>query len=101
MTNDDGEDKTSKAGAGGGGGGVEQYDEDPLLSLLSRSGTTNIDAANDDTDDDGDDHGDDGDVGDDQDGVEQTFDYWWSMSKCQGGEYDGSFMVDAVFPNFG
>jgi hypothetical protein len=28
-----------------------------------------------------------------------VYDYWWSMSRCQGGDDDGSFMVDAVLPN--
>lgn len=25
--------------------------------------------------------------------------YWWSLSRCQGGEFVGSYMVDAVIPN--
>ncbi|KAG7337095.1 protein of unknown function DUF4864 containing protein [Nitzschia inconspicua] len=25
--------------------------------------------------------------------------YWWSLSRCRGGEYEGSYMVDAVIPN--
>jgi Domain of unknown function (DUF4864) len=25
--------------------------------------------------------------------------YWWSLSRCNGGEYAGSYMVDAVIPN--
>jgi hypothetical protein len=25
--------------------------------------------------------------------------YWWSLSRCQTGEYNGSYMVDAVIPN--
>lgn len=25
--------------------------------------------------------------------------YWWSLSRCRGGEFDGSYMVDAVIPN--
>lgn len=29
----------------------------------------------------------------------QIYDYWWSLSRCRGGPYDGSYMVDAVFPD--
>ena len=29
----------------------------------------------------------------------RILEYWWSLSRCTGGEYNGSYMVDAVIPN--
>jgi hypothetical protein len=29
----------------------------------------------------------------------RVLEYWWSLSRCNGGEFSGSYMVDAVIPN--
>ena len=29
----------------------------------------------------------------------ETTEFWWLLSRCQGGDYPGCFMVDAVIPN--
>lgn len=28
----------------------------------------------------------------------KVLEYWWSLSRCKGGEFAGSYMVDAVIP---
>mmetsp|Transcript_20171 Transcript_20171/g.29942 ORF Transcript_20171/g.29942 Transcript_20171/m.29942 type:complete len:143 (-) Transcript_20171:220-648(-) len=28
----------------------------------------------------------------------RVVEYWWSLSRCSGGEFDGVYMVDAVIP---
>jgi hypothetical protein len=29
----------------------------------------------------------------------KVVEFWWSLSRCKGGEFAGSYMVDAVIPN--
>ncbi|KAL3931379.1 MAG: hypothetical protein SGARI_004222 [Bacillariaceae sp.] len=29
----------------------------------------------------------------------RVVEYWWSLSRCNAGEFRGSYMVDAVIPN--
>jgi len=29
----------------------------------------------------------------------KIIEYWWSLSRCNTGEFAGSYMVDAVIPN--